>query len=128
MEASTPQPAEAKPPVAPLLVRIVLAVLAMNCLAWFFYANSNTDSYRLAYPRFQPWLWNMYLTTYLASLVGIFAVWSLRAWGFWLLVFLTVTMIAIEIFAMGFTTRILLAPAGLAALWFALQPHWKLLR
>jgi hypothetical protein len=108
---STPAP-------VPLLLRIVLAVLGAGSLFWFFYGNSHTEEFRLTYPKFEPWLWNLYLTALLASLVGVFAVWSRRHWGLWLLVVVAAIMIVIEIYAVGITLRTAIIPAAIALVWF----------
>ena len=102
----------------PLLLRIILACLGAGSLAWFFYGNAHTEEFRLTYPRFEPWLWNLYLTALLASLVGVFAVWSRRHWGLWLLGIVAAIMVVIEIYAMGVTLRTAIIPAAIALVWF----------
>ena len=110
--------AHSEPTPVPLLLRIVLAVLGAGSLAWFFYGNSHTEEFRLSYPRFEPWLWNLYLTALLASLVGVFAVWSRRHWGLWLLAAVAAIMVVIEIYAVGITLRTAIIPAAIAIVWF----------
>jgi hypothetical protein len=108
----------AEPTPIPLLLRVVLAFLGAGSLAWFFYGNSHTEEFRINYPRFEPWLWNLYLTALLASLVGVFAVWSRRHWGLWLLVGVAALMVLIEIYAVGVTLRTAIIPAAIALVWF----------
>jgi hypothetical protein len=107
-----------EPAPAPFVLRLILALLGAGSLAWFFYGNSHTEEFRLSYPKFEPWLWNLYLTALLASLAGVFAVWSRRHWGLWLLVAVAAIMVAIEIYAVGITLRTAIIPAAIALVWF----------
>ena len=72
-------------PMGTVALRLVLVGLSIACLTSFWNANSHTDDYRLHYPLFTPWLWNLYLTFALASVVALFAMWNWRKWGIWLL-------------------------------------------
>lgn len=105
--------------------RVLLVALAIGCLLSFWSLNHHTDDYRLRYPLFVPWLWNLYLTFYLAGVFASFTVWNWRKWGVWLLIAMGVAMLFTEIYAMGFTFHSLRIPVVLAGVWFGLQPVWR---
>lgn len=109
----------------PVLLRLVLAVLALTSVAYFVYGNAHAEDFRRQYPAFEPPLWNLYLTFALVSLVGISAMWYARQWGFWLLVIVAVGTMSIELFAMGFQLATLRIPIMLGLVWFVAQPAWK---
>jgi hypothetical protein len=115
-------------PHVPIMLRIVLLVIGVVTAAGFLYGNAHTEDFRLAHPRFEPPLWNLYLTFALLSLVGLFGLWYGRRWGFWMLVILAAPTMAIEIFAMGFQFATLRIPIVVAVIWFAAQPAWKSFR
>ena len=107
------------------LFRSVLVLLGIACVYAFWQANAQTDDYRLRYPVFAPWLWNLYLTFYLGSVVSFIAMWNWRMWGLWLFAAISVAMLFTEFYAMGFTWSALRIPAAFAAVWFAAQPVWN---
>lgn len=109
----------------PLLLRVVLASLGAAALALFFYGNAHSEEYYLEHRTLEPWLWNLYLTCPLISLVGVFALWSQRQWGLWVLSLAAAVMVAIEVYALAFSWRTFMMPAYLALVWFAAQPVWK---
>jgi hypothetical protein len=115
-------------PQVPALLRIVLSVFAVSCLIGFYYGNAHSENFRLAYKVFTPPLWNVYLTCSLASLVGIFALWYGRRWGFYLLAFLAVVTLIIEVYAMGFSVATLRIPIAITLIWITAQPAWKSFR
>ena len=59
-------------PHIPALLRVVLAVFGASSLVGFYYSNARSEEFRLAYPAFDPMLWNLYLMLTLVSLVGVF--------------------------------------------------------
>jgi hypothetical protein len=119
-------------PVAPhrtsLGLRLALVALGAACIAGFHYGNSRAEEFRLNFPSFQPWLWNLYLTCFLAGLVGVIAMWWSRRWGFWTLVWAGVLASAIGGYAMGFTMIGAAIIVVLVAAWLAVQPDWEKMR
>jgi hypothetical protein len=128
MSVVTPMPPEenvASPP-APLSIRlrVLLLVVGASCAMAFFYANAHTEEFRLQYPRFRPWLWNLYLTCPVAGVVGALAMWWHRRWGFWTVMVAGVLATLIGLYAMGPTLVSAMAVLALIAVWMAVQPDW----
>lgn len=114
----------ASPASASRPLRLLLAAVGVACLAGFVYGNSHTEAMHLAYPRFAPWLWNLYLTTLLAGVVGVAGlIWS-RRWGFWTLAAAGFLSVLIGIYAMGITMVGAMTALTLAAVWRAVQAEW----
>jgi hypothetical protein len=113
---------------APLRLRFTLIALAVVYVWLFFLGNSRSEEFRLDFPRFEPWLWNLYLTCVPVALVGMGAMWWRRPWGYWTLLTATVLATLIGVYAMGFT----LIGAGIvlafAAVWIADREGWSLER
>ncbi len=124
---STAIQVEANPaaPFGTVCLRLVLVSVGVACLTGFWYANSHTDDYRLHYPLFTPWLWNLYLTFELASVVALIAMWNWRKWGLWLLASMAIAMLFTEFYTMGFSLTSLRIPLVLAIVWFAAHRVWN---
>ncbi|MGE0761210.1 MAG: hypothetical protein AB7F89_26485 [Pirellulaceae bacterium] len=108
-----------------LRFRVVLGVVAVACLASVLYGNAHTEEYRLLYPRFRPWLWNLYLTCFVAGIAGSIAAFLMRRWGYWTLMGAGTLAVLISIYAMGITLAGLIMALSLGAIWVAAQPDWS---
>lgn len=108
-----------------VVLRLILVGLSIACLVSFWSANAHTDDFRLHYPLFTPWLWNLYLTFTLATVVALIAIWNWRKWGLWLLTSMAVATLFTEFYAMGFTLASLRIPTALALVWFTAQRVWN---
>jgi hypothetical protein len=102
--------------------------MAIACATAFYYGNRHSEEFRLEFPRFEPWLWNLYLTCAVAGLAGILGLWWCRRWGFWTLLVAGVLASAIGLYAMHFTLIGAAVALALVATWIGVQPDWRLFR
>ncbi len=106
------------------ILRVLLVLVGVGCLVEVWHANRLTEEYRLHYPQFTPWLWNLYLTYEMSCVVAMFGMWNWRKWGLFVLTGMAVAMLFTEFYAMGFTFMSLRIPLVLSAVWFVSRPWW----
>lgn len=121
--ATQDKPSSSLAPV--LALKLALVALSVACIVTFWNANSQTEDYRLRYPVLTPWLWNLYLTFILATVVGLIAIWNWHKWGVWLVATMAFATLFTEFYTMGFQLASLRIPIAGVILWYAVQPIWK---
>jgi hypothetical protein len=110
-------------PVAPLSLRLraVLISIGAGCLLAFFYGNAQTEEFRLRYPAFHPWLWNLFLSCAVAGFVGALAAWWRRRWGIWTMLVAGILGGVISLYAMSLTLVGTLIVLAAVAVWTSAQ-------
>lgn len=102
--------------------RALVVIVGAACVAAFWQANAATDEYRLRYPVFMPWFWNLYLSFYVGAVVAAIGLWNWRKWGLYLLAAMAIGMMFTEFYAMGFQFAVLRIPLVFLAVWLGSQP------
>jgi hypothetical protein len=88
------------------------------------FAIVNLDEITAGYPRFTAKVRALYLTLPVFNLIGLLATFFGRRWGYWLLVWMAIPILAIEAYAFGLELHLLRVPVSVAILTFLAHRAW----